>query len=149
MGLFAPDLPKIIVAQSDHHDLLVLAMSGTNHSAEAADDLMFELGRASVRPDHALPEAVVRMGDEIVFSLDGGGPHRAVLVYPHEMGLHPRSVSILSPVGTALLGLRPGQTMTWWSSDGRRRTLEVHAVDRPLGSAPSDGGRDRREPSPA
>ena len=39
MGLFGSILPSIIVGEADRHDLLVLAMGGTGHTDDAADDL--------------------------------------------------------------------------------------------------------------
>ena len=126
MGLFGPSLPPITIGEADRHDLLVLAMSGTGHTADQADDLLYELGRAAVVDDRHLPPHVVRMGSGVVVSIDGGEPQLLRLAYPHERGAG--DISILSPVGTALLGLRSGQTMTWTDRDGNRQQIRIHSV---------------------
>ena len=123
------DLPPILVGETDRHDLLVLAMSGTGHTADAADDLLYELDRASVIADRHLPPYVVRMGSTVVASINGGEAQILRLSYPREEG--PGCVSILSPVGSALLGLRSGQTIRWTSRDGERNSVTVHSVHNP------------------
>lgn len=129
MGLFGPSLPPITIGEADRHDLLVLAMSGTGHSADQADDLLYELGRAEVVDDHRLPPHVVRMGSGVVVSIDGAEPQLLRLAYPHERGVG--DISILSPVGTALLGLRSGQAMAWTDRDGMRQEIRIHSVCNP------------------
>lgn len=50
MGLFGPVLPPIMVGEADRHALVVLALGGIGHTADQADDLLYELGRAAVVP---------------------------------------------------------------------------------------------------
>ncbi|WP_108398051.1 GreA/GreB family elongation factor [Devosia submarina] len=130
MGIFTSTLPPILVGEADRHDLLVLAMGGSGHSADEADHLLYELGRARTVADSELPSDVVRMGSVVRVSVDGGSPQHGRLSYPQEQG--PDSISIFSPVGTALLGLRAGQTMFWTDRDGRRREIKLFAVYNPV-----------------
>jgi regulator of nucleoside diphosphate kinase len=134
MGFLGPKLPQIIVGEADRHDLLVLAMGGSGHTADAADDLLYELGRAKVVDDRRVPSHVVRMGSTIAVREDGGDVRVVRLAYPGEEGRH--DVSILSPLGTALLGLRPGQTMRWTDRDGIKRRVAVLAVREPASAGP-------------
>lgn len=127
MGLFGRILPPIMVGEGDRHDLVVLALGGTGHTADQADDLLYELGRAAVVHDKALPSDVVRMGSAVVASINGGNPERLWLSYPHDVG--PNGLSILSPAGTALLGLRTGQSMKWTDRDGKIHEVRVVAVN--------------------
>ena len=124
--MFGSKLPTIIVGEADRHDLLVLAMGGTGHSADAADDLLYELGRAKVVDDRLLPPFVVRMGSMVLATIDENEPQIMRLAYPGEVSAN--AVSIFSPIGTALLGLRVGQTMRWTERNGKRRTVKVHSV---------------------
>ncbi|MBB4053584.1 regulator of nucleoside diphosphate kinase [Devosia subaequoris] len=119
-------MPTIIVGEADRHDLLVLAMGGTGHSADAADDLLYELGRAKVVDDRLLPPFVVRMGSTVLATIDENEAQVIRLTYPGEASAN--AVSIFSPIGTALLGLRAGQTMRWTERNGKRRTVKVHSV---------------------
>ena len=52
---------------------------------------------------------------------------RLWLSYPHDVG--PNGLSILSPAGTALLGLRAGQSMKWTDRDGKIHEVRVVAVN--------------------
>lgn len=124
--MFGSKLPTIIVGEADRHDLLVLAMGGTGHSADAADDLLYELGRAKVVDDRLLPPFVVRMGSTVLATIDENEAQIMRLAYPGEVSAN--AVSIFSPIGTALLGLRVGQTMRWTERNGKRRTVKVHSV---------------------
>ena len=126
MGLFGPVLPPIMVGEADRHALVVLALGGIGHTADQADDLLYELGRAAVVPDNALPPDVVRMGSEVVARIDGADVRYVSLSYPDDVG--PNGLSILSPPGTLLLGLRAGQSMTWTDRDGKRHDVRALAV---------------------
>lgn len=140
MGLFGRILPPILVGEGDRHDLVVLALGGAGHTADQADDLLYELGRAAVVHDKALPPDVVRMGSEVVASIDGGDAQYVSLSYPHDLGRN--SLSILSAAGTALLGLRAGQSMKWTDRDGEVHEVRVVAV-----SNHRNESSDRRPPA--
>lgn len=131
MGLFGSDLPTIIVGEADHHDLLVVTMGGSGHDADAADDLLFELGRARVVPNDAVPPQTVQMGSEVFYSFDNDPIVKARLVFPAEVTQDPDCVSVLSPIGTALLGLAEGESMRWTTREGRRHLLRIHRVHNP------------------
>jgi len=104
----------------------VLAMGGTGHTADAADDLLYELGRARVVDDRLLPSDVIRMESTIVASIGGGKPQVLRLAYPQDEGRD--GISIFSPIGTALLGLRSGQSMHWTDRDGTTHEVKVLSV---------------------
>lgn len=126
MGFFRRILPPIMVGEGDRHDLLVLAMSGTGHTADQADHLLYELGRANVVDDEALPPGVVRMGSTVTARIDGGQAQYLRLSYPNEQTHN--GVSIFSPIGTALLGLRAGQSIKWTDWDGKSHEVHVFSV---------------------
>ena len=88
-----------------------------------------ELRRAIVVEPKELPQHVVTMGARVRFKLDHSGETReATLVYPgFEDGLLGR-ISVLSPVGSALLGLREGETIVWNGLDDRQNSLTVLKV---------------------
>jgi len=58
-----------------------------------------------------------------------GEHHRLTLVYPHEANVETGRVSVLAPVGSALLGLSVGQTIDWQASGNRSLRLRVTAID--------------------
>jgi len=57
------------------------------------------------------------------------------LVYPADADIDAGKVSILTPVGAGLIGLRAGQAIAWPDRDGRARTLRVLGVARGRGAA--------------
>lgn len=130
--------PEIIVGEEEHRRLLLLAMTGLDHSADDADDLMNELDRASIRPDNALPRDTVRMGSTVVYRTHKGEVRQVQLVYPGQADISSGAVSILTPIGTALIGLRTGQSITWRGRDGHRNVLTiVRVVDGAPGPGPN------------
>lgn len=128
MSFFGNGLPPIIIGEADRHDLLVLALSGNGHGPDAADDLLFELGRARVLPEGRVPSDTVRVGSRVRYTIDDGEPLWGRLAFPHEAKVDPMAISVLSQVGTALLGLRSGQTIRWSTREGYRHRISVLAV---------------------
>jgi regulator of nucleoside diphosphate kinase len=116
--------PPIVMGRSDHRKLSDLAEAISDRSPEVAAELFAELERARVVADHAVPENVIRMGSHAVFEADG--KRRAVsLVFPGEADISEGRVSVLTPVGAALIGLSAGQSMDWTARDGRVHRFTV------------------------
>lgn len=134
--------PNIVLGKEDHRQLTVLAMAGSGHSADASDDLLHELDRASVVPDESLPPDVVRMGSSVTYRSSDGSVRQVVLVFPSQADIAQSRISVMTPVGTALIGLRKGQSITWTTRDGRKQVLTVLAV------LPPADGEDGDDPGP-
>ena len=87
-----------------------------------------ELARAEIRQASDVPADVVRMNSTVICEDETSGVrHDVRLVYPGE-GISDGDVSILAPVGAALLGLRAGQTIEWPLPGGRTTRLRVTSV---------------------
>lgn len=125
-------LPRIIVSTTDHERLSALLDAHGDREAPLFEQLATELGRAEVVDPAQVPGNVVRMHSLLSFrDLDSGETREVQLVYPHEADAGRGRVSILAPVGCALLGLSVGQTIDWHLPDGRTRHLEVVSVSTP------------------
>lgn len=99
-------------------------------SGEAAELLRQELDSAIVLPDHELPANVVNMGAGVTFrDLESGESSRCTLVYPHQADAAVGQVSVLAPVGAALIGLAEGEVIAWPVPGGKLRRLQVVAVE--------------------
>jgi regulator of nucleoside diphosphate kinase len=95
----------------------------------AAEMLEAELDRAHVMTQDDLPPDVVSMRSRVVYEdVDTGEQREAVLVYPEEADLARSLISVLAPIGTALLGLRTGQFISWPVPGRRTRTIRVLSV---------------------
>ena len=126
-------LPRIIVGEREEHRLTTLATSAmlTGRSEYVARVLLAEMERADIVPDSNVPKNVVRMNSRVAFEIDGGGRRDAELVFPGEANIDAGKISVLTPIGTALIGLSPGQTMLVTGVDGRRHKLTVISVEAP------------------
>lgn len=129
MSLFAlsGQMPKIFVPNDDFDILMKLASAGAGDDGPA-DDLLSELERATVAGDDGIPANVVRMGSTVSYSLDGAQPKTVRLVYPADADISSGAVSVLTPIGAALLGLKPGQTIGFEARDGTEREIRIIAV---------------------
>ncbi len=93
------------------------------------DELADELDRAIVVKKEQVPEDVVTMNTRCVYLDERLGTQREIeLVFPEEADLAAGRVSVLTPVGSALIGLRVGQEIAWDFPDGSIRRLKVTGV---------------------
>ena len=107
---------------------LVASVDGTR----VAEQLEAELERARVTPLRDVPEDVVVMNSEFEYEDVATGQRRRLqLVYPHEADPDTSRVSILAPLGCALLGLRVGQEIDWHMPGGLRRIRVLAVTARP------------------
>ena len=123
--------PGIVVNKSDHARLLQLANGLLDRKPDMAEELLSELERARVVERGEMPQTTVQMGSTIEYQNQDGQIRNLTLVYPADADIAQGKVSILTPVGTAVLGLRAGQTMEWVAADGRSSTLTVVSVQAP------------------
>src|SRR5574337_1475665 len=124
------DLPPIYLTQSDLDrlsDLLEAYAAGSG--GRRFTDLENELVRASVVPADQIPKDVVTMNSRVVFEDETSGERREVtLVYPGQADISAGKISVLVPVGSALLGLRVGQSIDWALPSGKRRRYRIIEV---------------------
>lgn len=91
--------------------------------------LQSELDRALVVPCDEVPFGVVTIDSLVrVVDLDTGGRSALTLVLPDEADAAERLISVLAPVGTALLGLRASDDVEWTTPRGRHRLHIEHVI---------------------
>jgi regulator of nucleoside diphosphate kinase len=136
--------PPIVLTALDRDKLLVLLDEvPMTMDAHTAGFLREEIARADIAPHDVAPNSVVRMGCEVKF-VDHADlrVRRAQLVFP-EKAQSSQYISILSPIGSALIGLGLGQSIRWMEQ-GRERSLAVLEV-RPGSPCSRDLARSTRE----
>jgi regulator of nucleoside diphosphate kinase len=121
-------LPAITIARSEHVRLSNLADMLAERDPQAAELLAAELDRAKIVDDARMAPGIVRMGSVAEFRIDDEAPQSAELVFPKDADISRQRISVLTPVGAALLGMSAGQSIEWAARDGKGRRLSVIAV---------------------
>ena len=120
------ELPPITLSGIDFERLDRLAAAASETFPRTADFLAREIARATIAPSGFVLKGVVTMGARVEFRDDTTGQSRTVkLVYPDEADLADGRLSVLSPVGAALIGLSVGQSIEWQTPSGGWRSLTV------------------------
>ena len=121
--------PAITITRTYHDRLSRLAESVPEANAAVADQLFRELDRARVVADDRIAADVVRMGSRLRFTSVVGEDRTVTLVFPGEADIAAGRISVLTPIGVALIGVSAGQSIDWIARDGRTHRLKVESVD--------------------
>lgn len=124
---------RIYVTQPELERLRDLVeQNSEGRDGAAAERLGAELDRALVVPAERLPADVVTMDSRVTFEDERSGAVReVVVVYPGAADASSGRVSVLAPVGAALIGLRQGDEIDWPLPDGRTASLRILSVSQP------------------
>jgi regulator of nucleoside diphosphate kinase len=122
---------EIVVTEFDQsrlRNLLEGVKRWNSRDRSHLDDLEAELDRADVVLPVDVPVDVVTMNSEVaVRDMDSNQEMTFAVVYPSEADVNRRRISILAPIGTAVLGSRVGDTIDW-RVPGRSRRLKIERV---------------------
>ena len=125
-------LPPITIRQTDSQQLAQLAEAAAEAAPATAEYLADEIERATVVPDTAPLAGIVGMESEVVFRDDATGlQKRVTLVYPKSADIEAGRVSVLTPIGAALIGLSAGQAISFATPSGELKSLTVLEVRQP------------------
>jgi regulator of nucleoside diphosphate kinase len=90
--------------------------------------LRAELGRASIVDPQYIGANVVTMNSRVLCCINGGPAREITLVFPDQEDIEANRISVVTPVGAALLGLSEGQSISYEVPNGEHRTLTVARV---------------------
>ena len=131
---------RILVTDSDVRRLERLLESTHSPSAPALQALEQELDRADIVASASVAANVVTMHSRVrVHDLDRDSEFVCTIVFPAEANAEHNRVSVLAPLGTALLGYRVGQIVRFTAPGGMRR-IKIVAIE----YQPEAAARDRR-----
>jgi regulator of nucleoside diphosphate kinase len=106
--------PPIKISSLDADRLEQLLETRTRGNFPGKDDLQEELDRAEVVPPEEMPPDVVTMNSTVTFRVESSSQEFSLtLVYPQDADGGEARISVLAPVGSALLGLREGDRISW------------------------------------
>jgi regulator of nucleoside diphosphate kinase len=114
---------QLLISDKDMRALYALL---NTRRAEGLNPLEEELSKATVVPEEKMPPDVVSIQSMVrVKDLDSGQETEFQLVFPHEAKVEEKKVSILVPMGMAVIGLRAGQTYEWPMPGGKTKHFRV------------------------
>jgi regulator of nucleoside diphosphate kinase len=128
-------LPPIIIARRDYARLERLADAALKGRHPVGRFLMSEISRAVVFDTHKIPDGVARLNEWVTCRVDGSRQSESkVLVWPDEVRNDQINLSVLSPLGAAVLGLGIGHRMKFFSVEGALHSVVVEGVVAPAGA---------------
>jgi regulator of nucleoside diphosphate kinase len=132
MSYLHSELPPIVLGTTDAERLSKLTDAAANTFPATTEFLAREIERADIFPDDQLSRHVVRMGSVVTFRDDASAQTREVtLVFPDSADIAAGKISVLTPIGAALIGLSVGQTIEFRTPAGGLRSLTVLKVHQP------------------
>lgn len=120
---------KVILTSQDFDRLEALLASLPPNAFPGKTALQAELERAEIVEPEKVPPDVVTMNSTVRFQLlETGEEFQLTLVYPKDVQGHADRISVLAPVGSALLGLSVGDELEWPKPGGGVSTVKVVEV---------------------
>ena len=133
--------PPVHMIDTQADALSDLALRTEDRNPEVSGLLLEEITRATIYNAAKIPGDVVTMHARVEFVDESRGmPHIVELVWPGEADFAAGRLSILTPTGAGLIGLREGGSILWPDRDGRERRLTIVKVTQP-GPVPGQNGR--------
>ena len=124
--------PRITLTAEDNERLSNLIRAAMATMPEIASCLADELDRAHLLSKGRVADDTVRMGSHLEYRDETTGVVRAAtLVYPDQADIAQGKISVLTPIGIALIGLKVGQSITWETRTGAMRELTLLGVRQP------------------
>lgn len=122
---------KIVLTDRDFDRLratIRAARQGRQEHEQHLIDLERELQRAAVVPSPEVPADIVTMNSRVTVLADDEPPRTITVVYPEKADFDEGRISVLAPLGTALLGCRVGDVVKWTVPAGLR-TLRITKLE--------------------
>ncbi len=121
--------PPIHMIETEADALTDLAIGVEDRLPQVSELLLEEIGRATTYKAGKIPRDVVTMHAQVEFIDEANGNRRVVeLVYPRQADIAAGRISILTPIGAGLIGLREGQSIVWPDREGHERKLTIVKV---------------------
>lgn len=121
--------PQITVSSLDLHRLEQLLESLSTEELASHASLLEELERAQIVEPEEVPPTLVTMNSTVRFRTEPDGKEfERTLVYPGSADGSPERVSVLAPIGSAMLGLSVGDSIDWPVPRGGSMTVRVMEI---------------------
>jgi len=122
--------PNITISELDADRLELLLEKVSGNETPIRDALETEIGRATILPSEKMPTNVVTMNSKVKFKVSGSNDtFELTLVYPKDLDSSGTKISILAPVGSALLGLKEGDSIEWAKPGGGNMEVSIDTIE--------------------
>ncbi len=123
-------LPNICISSRDFERIETLLDSLPVTYRAIKERLLEEMARADIVEPEAIAPTVVTMNSRVTFTvISTGQTMTRTLVYPRDQEGSTDKVSILTPMGSALLGLAVGQEIEWFIESNKTMRVQVNSID--------------------
>ena len=123
-----------LVLREDDYEVLISFLktkeNTTNYDRQNAEELEAELKKAKLVSKDTFPEDVVRLNSKV--KIKDAGINKVIeliLVTPDKADIKKRKISVMAPIGTALIGFRKGQKVNWQVPAGRKTFTIMEVIN--------------------
>lgn len=128
--------PGIAVTAADHATLSRIAAGAVNTLPDLAEELSRELDRARILPPGRVSAGHVRIGSVVCYRDESTGRETRVrLVWPQDADIEQGRISVMTPIGVALIGMAAERSIDWTTRSGEVKRLTVVSVAEPAEAA--------------
>lgn len=124
--------PPVLLDATQVERLYGLAESLSEREPEVAERLLDEINRAAVVAPGEIPPEVVTIGSSVTYYDETRhGEKTVTVVFPQDANISSQCISVLTPIGAALIGLAKGSSINWHTRNGEVRNLTITRVTPP------------------
>ena len=119
---------KIFITEKDYLRLSNL-LNNLEVEPDSLENLEIEMERATILSDDEVPSGLVTMNSTVEYEdLSSGKSTTITIIYPGNETSTGKNISVLAPLGSALLGLKEGQEINWKFPSGKTKRLKIIKV---------------------
>jgi regulator of nucleoside diphosphate kinase len=123
---------QLLLRKDDYDILMNCIRSGQGKTAfdhQNIEELETELKKARLVPKDKFPGNVVGLNSRVVIMQDDGKQMELVVVLPEQANIKEKKISVMAPIGTALLGFRQGEQVAWDVPSGRKTFTIMQVIN--------------------
>jgi regulator of nucleoside diphosphate kinase len=123
---------QLLLRKDDYDILMNCIRSGQGKTAfdhQNIEELETELKKARLVPKDKFPGNVVGLNSRVVIMQDDGKQMELVVVIPEQANIKEKKISVMAPIGTALLGFRQGEQVAWDVPSGRKTFTIMQVIN--------------------
>jgi regulator of nucleoside diphosphate kinase len=122
-----------LVLRKDDYSLLVSYLNGgkskTGFDRHNAEKLQAEIKKAKIVENNEFPSDVVRLNSIVKIRSDKNDIIQLTVVTPDRADIKDRRISVMAPIGTALIGFRQGQKVNWAVPAGKKTFTILEVIN--------------------